>query len=345
MNIKNNDENKIFDKNNLIFDLFDKNLIEDSYSYYKLDNTFIAFNSIDNILYLIYSNKKYFIIFYNLIDNKKINEIKKAHSNYITNFRHFLDKKNKRDLIISISAENNNIKLWNINNLECIYNYENVNERGETFSACFISDKFQNYIISSNSYLFNTEPIKIYDFNGKKIKEINDSNLNTFYINIYYDNKLSKNYIITGNYGYLCSFDYNNNKLYKKYCDDCLRINKKEHNFVIINNKEDIIELISSSFDGNIRIWDFYSGLLLKKIKIIDKYLTGICLWNEEYLFSGCEDCEIKLIDLKNEKVIKTFKGHIKEVLNIKKINHPQYGKCLLSKGISNDILHIWFKK
>ena len=75
-------------------------LIKDSFvNYTVLDNVFIIFKSINNIFYLIYSNEFQSIISYNLIDNKKINEIKNAHDFYINNFRHYLDKRNQRDLL------------------------------------------------------------------------------------------------------------------------------------------------------------------------------------------------------------------------------------------------------
>ena len=82
---------------------FNKNITEDSYSnLYSLDNTFTVFNSINDILYLIYSNKIRSIISYNLIENKKIIEIKDAHEDSITNFRYYLDKINKIDFILLI---------------------------------------------------------------------------------------------------------------------------------------------------------------------------------------------------------------------------------------------------
>ena len=40
------------------------------------------------------------------------------------------------------------------------------------------------------------------------IKEINDSYESTKFITTYYDNKKNKNYIITGNKGYLKSYDF-----------------------------------------------------------------------------------------------------------------------------------------
>jgi len=309
-------------------------MIKDIYSFYYLDNTFLVFKSIYKILFLIYSNRNKSIVFYNLIDNIKINEIKRAHNYDITNFRHYLDKSNKRDLIISISGFDNNIKLWNINNLDCIYNYEHIYKYGQLFSACFLNYFNQIIILTSNSNFGNIESIKVFDFNGHKLKEIDDSNDNTFYIDIYYDNQLNKNFIITGNFGYIKSYDYIENKIYHKYNAN----DNRSHNSIIINNYEEIIKLIESSIDGTIRIWNFHSGNLINKIKIKNASFYDICLWNNEYLFVGCEDGTIKLIELKTEKLIKELKSHNRKVLTIKKIIHPLYQNCLLTQGIDRKI-------
>jgi len=90
---------------------FLSNIINDSYSNYRFVDTFCVFTSINNILYLIYSNENNSIISYNLIDNKILNIIRNAHDKYICSFRHFLDNIKMRDLIISISNDYNNIKL------------------------------------------------------------------------------------------------------------------------------------------------------------------------------------------------------------------------------------------
>ena len=80
---------------------FFKNLVEDSYLFEKLENSFAVFNSINNnILYLFYTNKRRSLVSFDLISNKKINEIKKPHIWYISNIRHYADNINKRDLII-----------------------------------------------------------------------------------------------------------------------------------------------------------------------------------------------------------------------------------------------------
>ena len=61
-----------------------KEITKDSYTYDSgLIENFTVFKSIEDILYLIYSNEKKSIICYDLIQEKIINEIKKAHNNYI----------------------------------------------------------------------------------------------------------------------------------------------------------------------------------------------------------------------------------------------------------------------
>ena len=303
-----------------------KNITKNSYAYYDIDNTFSVIKSIDNILLLIYSNKKKSIISLNLINYQIITEIKNAHNNFITNFRHYLDNINKRDLILSISLLDNNIKLWNLKNWNCLLDIKNINNGGELYSACFLNDNNKIYILTSNSNIYwkrdGNEFIKVYNFNGNKIKEINDSCDRIVYIDNYYDKKSSKNYIITGNYGYVKSYDYNKNKLYHKY----LSKYSGKHFSIIVKYIEKNIKLIESScdnFDGFIRIWNFHSGKLLNKIKPISKELYGICLWDNRHLFVGDQLRNIILMDILEKKTIKIFKGHENNVLTLKKINHP----------------------
>lgn len=157
-------------------------------------------------------------------------------------------------------------------------------------------------------------------------------------IDTYYNEILNKNCIITGNLNYIISYDYNKNNIYHKYSDNGIGYYFR----IIIYNNEEIIKLIESCEDGNIRIWHFHSGLLLYKIKVADDNLNGICLWNNNYLFVGCDDESIKLMDIKNGLLINELNGHNREVLTIKKINHPIYGECLISQGYEEDQIKLW---
>ena len=144
---------------------------------------------------------------------------------------------------MSISAEDNNIKIWNAENLYCILNILNVNITGLILSSCFFNYINEIYIIKSNRNWENNnvEFVKVYNLKGNKIKEINNSNNNTFFIDCYYDKKLSKNYNITGNEGFSTSFEYEENKLYKKYCGYGKLFNRS----IIICDKEEIIKLMN----------------------------------------------------------------------------------------------------
>ena len=132
---------------------------------------------------------------------------------------------------MSISKKDNNLKLWNANTWENICNLKEVNRNDFLYSASFLSENNNNYIITSNGCnrqqymnLHNFELMKIYNFNGEKIKELPETNDCTFFVDIYYDKKLSKNFIITGNYNYIKSYDYDKGVVYHKYFVDTMQI-------------------------------------------------------------------------------------------------------------------------
>ena len=316
---------------------FFSDIIEDSYSDCTLDNTFCLFQSINKIIYLIYTNDKYTIISYDITNNKKICELIKAHENYITNFRHYLDEINKRDLMISISADDNTLKIWDIRTFECILKLPNINRKGCLYSACFLKYNNEIFIIASNS-TFKSEPLKVYNLKGNKIKIIKYNKDSVYFIDVYYDNKLNKIYLLTGNQGHAISYDYIKNEFYQIYRDN----NNECHDSIIIDDKNEIVKLIESSKDGKIRIFNFHSGDLLKKIKVCNLYLVSICLWNNEYLFAACGDKTVKLVELKEGKIVKKLSEHKESVITLKKIIHPIYGECLVSQGKEKSQIKLW---
>ena len=111
-------------------------------------------------------------------------------------------------------------------------------------------------------------------------------------------------------------------------------------NSIRIKNESNLIKLIESSVDGNIRIWNFHTGELLNKI-YINTYLNGICLWNNDYLFVGCADKTIKIVDIKKTEVIDNISGHNNSVLVLAKVNIPKYGECLISQE-NGTITKLW---
>lgn len=246
---------------------------------------------------------------------------------------------------MSISAYDNNIKITNVENWECILNLTNVNKEGAVYSACFLSDIDDNYIITSNRNKDGIcEPIKVFNFNGKKVEEINNSNENIYFIDVFYDNMSSKKYAITGNIGYVKSFDLEKNDVYHIYNDNDKNFIYNHLSAIVTYIKKETV-LIESCFDGIIRLWDFHKRTLIKKIEVSDKFLNGICLWDENNLFVGCDDRTIKMIQLDNGMIIDSLSGHSCEVLTIKKIIHPQFGEFLISQNGAQSQIKMWKKK
>ena len=325
--LKNKKENKIPSIT------FYKILENESLSFYDIDNTFIVFESYDNLIYLVYYNENLSIVLYNLVDEKKIFEIKNAHKDFIQNFRHYQDESEKRDLVLSISLDNN-IKLWNINNFECIYNYEKVNNSGFLYSACFLNDNNNKYILSCNDGFTFSESIKVFDFYGNMIKEIKDSYDSTNFIDVYYDNKSTNKYIITGNSDYMKSYNYNLNEVYHIYNQN-IHNNSYHHNLIVYDNGE-TVNLINLFF-GKILMWNFHSGEFLRTIEIKDNAMISFCLWRNEYIIIGCLDNSMKLMEFKTGKIIKELKND-SNTINLKAITIPKFGDCLISQEIGKKI-------
>ena len=320
---------------------------DNNYTDNGLVNTFAVFKSINDLFFLIYSNDKNYLVSYDLINLNAIEQIKSQHEKKITNINHCLDKNNHRDIIMSISSDDNNLKLWDASNWKCIINMKNVNQSGILFSGSFMEDKNQNLIITSNLYWNNNpEAIKIFDFNANKIKEIENSGESTFFIDSYYEQNSSKNYILASYKDYVKSYDYDSNKLYQKYCDKEMNKTFENpnpiHSNIIIKNDENIIKLIESCSDFYIRIWNFHSGLLLIKTRAC-RGLNHICLFdNNNYVVFGAS---FNLLNIKSGKTLDIIKKDCnkgeKDVIDIKKITIPKYGECFLTKGYNDDI-NLW---
>ena len=213
-------------------------------------------------------------------------------------------------------------------------------ENGTMHTGNIFNSNNQLYILISNELFCSTQLMKVFDLKGNLIKEINKSNEDTYIIETYYDDKLSKSFILTGNYGYVKSYDYNENKVYHIYEENDVDYNM--HKSLRIYKNNSIINLIESSSDGNIRIWDFHKNILLKKIFVSQKGLCGICFWNNQLLFVGCNDKTMRLLDINEGKIIKHIDDSNYGIVAIKKIIIPQYGECLITQGHFNYQIQLW---
>ena len=309
-------------------------LSKNSFVSTDLDNIFITFISYNNILTLIYSTKNKSIISYNLNEFQIITEIKNAHKGFfITNFRHFYDKYKKVDLIMSISAQNCSINIWNNKNWELILSLENIYPSGRINSASFIQYDMNNlFIVTSNNFFSAPDSIKIYNFEKKLFKEIANSKVNVYYIDTYISIEYLKIFIIACCYDFVISYNLHENIIYKKYNSPFSKIH---YSFKMIRDNN-IIKLIESSTDGNIRIWDFSTSELISRINLSKNALYGICLLNKnEIAVSSADNCVI-LLNIENKKIKKIY-GFNNWICCTNFILHKKYGKCIITQGIKNE--------
>ena len=308
------------------------------------------FKSIDNLLILLYSDRYNFIKSYNLSTFQKIKENRKADKTIYV-IKHCFDKNKRRDLIMTAhndaSSKSNSVIVWNFKTWEIVHIFQRECYDLESRLICFINNQSQIliFIFQSKGIYPNIKDYKeIYDLDGKKIKEINTNENNLINsIDSFYDEKLSKNFILLGFDNYALSYDYKGNKIFKKY-----ETNSKSSFYkIFINKKKEIYELISLE-KHNIRIWDFHSGVFLKDINLKFKEeildLNSLCFLNNRYILLGSYE-KIILFDLEEENIIKSIFAHgHTDVINIFKFKHPKYGECLITRS-SSQIIKCWIIK
>ena len=160
----------------------------------------------------------------------------------------------------------------------------------------------------------------------------------TYFIDSYFDNIEKKYYILNANSADVKSYDFFTGLLYKRYVGSPVTW----HMSAVINEVNGQQILIESDGNGYIRLWEFHTANLIKSITSGSSMnLRGICLWNDDYLFSSGNDYQVKLFDLKEGKMVKSFKGHSSTVCSVQKIVHPSYGECFISHGLDGK-LRVW---
>ena len=110
---------------------------------------------------------------------------------------------------------------------------------------------------------------------------------------------------------------------------------------IIVNNYNNITKIFAAENDGFVRIWNFHTGNLLSSISISKPHVFDICLWDEGFLLAG-HNGGVKLIDLKNNKIIKNL-DEIGEGRGLAVIEYKQYGKCLTTENLKG--LNLWINK
>ena len=316
---------------------FKKNICLNAHRTNTIDKVFCVFNSFQKMNLLCWGNTNH-LEFFDIDSNKIIKDISNAHTSTIFCCRHFPDNRNKIDYIITTSLDYS-IKLWNVNNFLCQTWIKSVYMTKNIFSACLLLNEY-----SSHSYIVTScvnDFMKLYDLTGKYKFSFGCKDINTFFVNSYFDIKNKKYYVINGNGIDVRSYNAKDGQLYNRYQG----LPRSFHTGAVIYETKTEIILVEIDGNGYIRMWNFHTAELIKAI-FTSSFLNlrGICLWNYKYLIIGANDHQIKIVDIKQGKISKSFKEHTATICTLEKINSKLYGECLLSQGMDGTI-KLWSTK
>ena len=310
---------------------------ESSSSMYE-DFGYLLFSSIDDRLYFVYATKLNSIIFFDVGLNQKVNETKKAHKKVINKIKHFSDKEKNRDLILSMSSQDMNIKVWNMI-MECIYNIKATYKNENLSDSCFLNFNNHIFILTSNSGTDkSSEPVKIYDLEETKEKELENSRDFTKKLEVYYDE--NNTYIITANQGYMKSYTFNENRIYRFY-----RINKRKEFFLFyedisINANKELTILMGINLT-EIHFFNFHNGDFLKIIEIKNSLDFEYFNYKKRKVILNLTDTIIS--NLENDLDFDFDNYNKYYSLFEQRVDSPKYGECFLSSDINKIIL--WIKQ
>ena len=315
---------------------FKKDITNNAPTYCSATQMFSAFNTLKGESLIAWVTNEKTIEIYDIEKDTLIKQIKDAHNEDIHSCRHFVDIKNNKDLLITTSYDKS-VKVWDIENLDKpLIDIQNAHSNGYIFTSCILSHPKMdsNYIISGA----DDESIKIFDFTGKFLdKSIKVSD----YVNlldVYYYKREKKFCIINANSHDIRIYNFDDLKVYKTYIEKYA--SSHAHVAIYENEKEDQVHLIDSDMKGFIHIWDFETEECIKTI-FMQTIINGICLWNEELIACTGRDKKIKMVNLKEGKIVRLITGHEKETISVQKVKNEKYGECLVSHG-KDGLIKIW---
>ena len=197
------------------------------------------------------------------------------------------------------------------------------------WSACLYFDNENNkYLITS---CFDDKVLKVFNFNSELIKKINNVN-QIRYVDIEYDKKTNKNYIITYGNKNSCSFEYDSGEIFNIYNNG----EKYITNNVLIKEIESKKFLIETTNKGFLNFYDFYSGKILFHNNYNNIALYKILDWNNEYLLVSTNN-RLIIFNIKLKKFIKELIEEI-NIDYIDKFIHPEFDESLITKNLYGGI-------
>ena len=196
--------------------------------------------------------------------------------------------------------------------------------------SCMILNEAQ-YILTCSIY----HVFCVWNSKGQLLKENKIVNF-LFFIDTWQDPKNGELYVIIGNDSDVTSYTFNDLNIYKKYSDGKV----SNHFSARVNDKGLLYE---TDRKGDLRIWNFHTGDLIRKIEN-NVELNGVCLWNDQFVLAGGAFGKLILFDLKDEGVKKIIAINESFVRTVISFIYPIYGASVFtysSNGTINMIFSI----
>jgi len=311
--------------------VFYKNICENAHKSNSIDCVFTCFKSFKSEYVAVWGTPLFTLEAYNLVLGKVILS-KVAHTSTIFTCRHYPDKKNKTDLIIT-SSYDKSVKVWNFNeNFKITVNIPNAHTGYYIYSACLLISE-----LDGNMYEISSAPneySKLWNFLGKHLNDFGVSNQSTYFISNWFDSKNKQYYIINANSADVKVYNFKGLSLYKTFKTTPNTWHMSAH----VVEKKDKTFLIESDGSGNVRSWDFFTGILLSTVSSAGVNLRGICIWNDQFVISSGSDSSVKIYDVENSKLTKSIVNHNSTVCSVLKIYIPKLGECLISHALDGKL-------
>jgi WD40 repeat protein len=311
---------------------YKKDITDKCQKSYTIDSVFTVFTSLEGKNLVAWGNATFVIEVYDLSTDSIVNTFS-GHTSHIYIVRHF---RKTCDYLLSTSYERN-CKVWNLKNNSCVATVNSCHSGYYLYSALIIFDELKD----STPFIVTTAPnefTKIWDFKGNHVKDIAAVSDYTYFINIWYDNKNNKIYIVNANSSDVKIYDFRSGDLFKTFKSESVTW----HMSAFVHDLYDVPHLYETDGNGHLRIWNINTGNIFKDIHVTGCNLRGLCLWNDTYVIAASSDKSFKIFDIEKGSFT-SISGHDNVLCTIEKIEHPNYGECLLTSAIDGKI-KLWNK-
>lgn len=343
----------MFKKFNKIKDKYSKNKIDPrNFKLYKTisldiltenfyNNRACIFNSFkDDNIYIVYGVNSLNLECFDVIKENKFVIINNIHAKAFDSCRHFFDKINSRDLIITSSFDSH-VKITNFKR-----------EKSEVIIDLFFDSNYG--LIINTAYIINNKIIvpisnkkngiiELYNMDSELTGKIEDAGF-ILGLSKFYWKEIKKYFIIIANMEGVLAYNENDLSLYKKFIPSFEKeIIAGFDEAIIIEKNKNLILISPCFYKKYLFFWDFKNGCMISKLKL-DSGISDICLWDNNYIFASYNEFiapKFILINTKYNKIEKKYnknKYNYNRICGIKVIRHEKKGNFIITSTITGQL-------